>query len=274
MATEYYIRVQGRVEGPLSLERIRLLVKRRQFSRFHEVSTDGKTWSRAGNDPTLFAEPPKPVSRPGRPSDPSVPEPDSSVDWLAAGLESIDGAGDSQAIPGEHDVSADAQAADDGWYYLDGESQQGPVLISELKALLESSRMGPEHYVWHPHLESWSPVSRVPRLAGLIPASHTGGPVRQAGTTAASTTGPTGVRPSSTTGTAVASLVCALAGLACLPIVGSIAAVVLSHSAIKRRDAGAAPSSTATVGLILGYTGLVFWGLICIVLTVRGLWQR
>src|SRR5690242_12141571 len=44
---QYYIRVRGRVLGPFDLEKLKSLRSRGQFSRIHEISTDGQMWSPA-----------------------------------------------------------------------------------------------------------------------------------------------------------------------------------------------------------------------------------
>ena len=43
-----YIRVLGRVKGPFEWEKLRILVKRGQLSRIHEVSVDGQAWVKDG----------------------------------------------------------------------------------------------------------------------------------------------------------------------------------------------------------------------------------
>ena len=48
MATSYFIRLRGNVQGPFDAERLRQLARRGQFTRLHEVSTDGQEWRPAG----------------------------------------------------------------------------------------------------------------------------------------------------------------------------------------------------------------------------------
>lgn len=44
MATTYYVRIRGKVTGPFSLEQLRSLHKRGQFTSFHEVSNNRANW--------------------------------------------------------------------------------------------------------------------------------------------------------------------------------------------------------------------------------------
>ncbi len=72
-------------------------------------------------------------------------------------------------------------------------------------------------------------------------------------------------------GLAIASLVCGLLGWSFVPVIGSIAAIILGHLAKKEiRDSGGmvGGNGMALAGLILGYTlvGLVVLGVICFVL--------
>jgi hypothetical protein len=53
----YYLRVRGRILGPFSVEKLRSLRTRGQFSRIHEISTDRRAWSPASSIDHLFSSP-------------------------------------------------------------------------------------------------------------------------------------------------------------------------------------------------------------------------
>src|SRR5258708_1234857 len=55
-AASFYIRNRGRVLGPFSVERLKALRARGQFSRVHEVSQDGNSWQPATTLGVLFGE--------------------------------------------------------------------------------------------------------------------------------------------------------------------------------------------------------------------------
>lgn len=50
----YYVRLRGKVMGPFSLEHIKALVQRGQVAAFHEISSDGMSWTAAGSVAELF----------------------------------------------------------------------------------------------------------------------------------------------------------------------------------------------------------------------------
>ena len=61
-----------------------------------------------------------------------------------------------------------------------------------------------------------------------------------------------------TSGTAIASLVCGIAAFGPIPVIGSIAALVLGYSARKEieRTPGLEGEGFATAGIILGWIGV------------------
>jgi hypothetical protein len=244
LAKAYYIRVQGRVQGPLSCERIQLLIKRRQFGRMHEISEDGKNWLPAANVPELFREPPeltarqRPVARP-QPADcknSGVPTEDSpnqefTEDW---------------AVLTDADVETLSLA--EGWYYLADEKTVGPVAIGEIQDLLRSGALPADTFVWHATLSDWAPAQQVAEMAL---ASST--PQLDAPASSGSLPVPA---------TAVPSLIFGILGILVLPIIGGVVAVVFGHlaiTAIRRGTAKSESSSTAIIGLVLGYAGIALW---------------
>ena len=71
-----YVRIRGRVQGPVNEEKLRSLVKRGQLARLHEVSADGTNWQRASDFPKIFDFPVEnPVSS-GGDNEPEAPDPD------------------------------------------------------------------------------------------------------------------------------------------------------------------------------------------------------
>jgi hypothetical protein len=61
-----------------------------------------------------------------------------------------------------------------------------------------------------------------------------------------------------TSGLAIASLVCGIAAFVAIPVIGSIAAIVLGHSARKEieRTFGLEGEGYASAGIILGWIGV------------------
>lgn len=65
--SSYYVRTRGRVQGPLSAEKLKLLRSRGQFGRASEVSLDGLLWSPTSAFPELFEREPAATSQAGAP---------------------------------------------------------------------------------------------------------------------------------------------------------------------------------------------------------------
>jgi hypothetical protein len=53
-AVQYFIRIRGRIMGPFDWPQLRSLRDRGQLNRFHEVSTDRRTWTPASSLGELF----------------------------------------------------------------------------------------------------------------------------------------------------------------------------------------------------------------------------
>jgi S1-C subfamily serine protease len=51
-----FVRVRGKTQGPYTVEQLQQLAARGQFSRLHEISTDGVEWKRASSIPELFVD--------------------------------------------------------------------------------------------------------------------------------------------------------------------------------------------------------------------------
>ena len=98
---------------------------------------------------------------------------------------------------------------------------------------------------------------------GPVPAAHPSQPGYPPGAG-----GYPGYGPASTTnGMAIASLVSGVAGWFVLPLIASIAAVVLGHIARAQiRRTGEQGGGLALAGLILGYTGAVVMGALMVVM--------
>ena len=158
MADQYYIRVRGRVQGPFDSEKLRQLARRGQFSRLHEVSTDGQQWQSAKEFPELFAPVAVPVATGSTPTGQAATTFTPST--------SSSGASAVQAgMPAMGPNSAPT------WYYAYGGREQGPVDFATLANLFATRQLQPEVEVWNQGMTSWVSASSI---HGLVPASATG----------------------------------------------------------------------------------------------------
>lgn len=137
----YYIRSRGKVVGPFTLERLKTLQARGQFSRVHEVSTDGRTWQSASSVSALFGSSSRKSQR-----------------FAAEGGAADEGGNGSGTAP--------AGGADEAaWYYHLGGQQHGPVRLSEIRGLVRGGRLGAGDLAWSSSLSNWTPLGEIPELA-------------------------------------------------------------------------------------------------------------
>ncbi|MDB4508210.1 GYF domain-containing protein [Akkermansiaceae bacterium] len=148
------------------------------------------------------------------------------------------------------------------WFYGREGQQYGPIDEASMKGRIATGEVGPHDLVWKESMEKWLPLSQVSELSSGLPAASdspyatpNSNPV--AGVSpAAMPMGP------STSGLAIASLVCGiLAVLASCYVVGmifGIPAVICGHLAMKRTKNLLQPEGgkgMAIAGLICGYIG-------------------
>ena len=80
MSATYYTRIRGNVEGPFDLAELRRLAQTGRLSRFHQISTDGDTWTTAGANASIFTPPARTPAATTSPVAPKAPSPRSSED--------------------------------------------------------------------------------------------------------------------------------------------------------------------------------------------------
>lgn len=55
----------------------------------------------------------------------------------------------------------------DAWYYATPQGERiGPITYQEIKALIQGGRVYRDDLVWAAHLPEWTPLDRIPELAG------------------------------------------------------------------------------------------------------------
>jgi hypothetical protein len=214
------------------------MARRGQFSRTHEVSTDGVTWSRAMSRADLF--PPArteatvaPVAEPV-PSQPSQPV---------------------ESAPPRTDI----------WHYHQLGTNYGPVDFSHLQYLVSVGQLSADDLVWKEGMPEWLPAARVPGLVKPNPASAMGSP--PVGFYVGAVT--QGYSPQAAifprvSGLSVASLVL---GILWLWGIGSVLAVIFGSVAlhqIRQSRGHLTGTGMAVAGLVLGIVGLtieIIWAI-------------
>jgi hypothetical protein len=258
---EFYLRIQGRVQGPFTVERLRLLAERGRFARHHHLSSDGVVWHRAGDFPELFPAPPQ-IRR------------------------AIRGQAGNGAAPVDDGLVAEIEEDLPNWHYAPDGDEHGPITFDQLKRLALSQRLSPDDPVWTEGMPDWVPAVSV---SGLFPDS--------ALPSISSHGGPLGSGPQANAGGAVATLVLGLLALV-LPLAGlvvalfgalpvtavllavalllSILGVVFGHatlSGIRQSGGSLGGRGMAVAGLVLSYIalgGLIVAAVVILILSAAG----
>ena len=161
-----YIRVLGRVKGPFEWEKLRVLVKRGQLSRIHEVSVDGQAWVKATEYPELFKADPselaqaapvtvEPVAAPERVVEQPIEEP--------------------LASPGEEAFPVEPVSVTEEWFYDQNGSPVGPVSFGTLQQLVASGQIFAQGRVWKEGMADWAAAETIAGLVAQQPQVHHGG---------------------------------------------------------------------------------------------------
>jgi hypothetical protein len=147
------------------------------------------------------------------------------------------------------------------WYYSRNSTQLGPVSEQELRAKIMTGEVSGTDNVWREGMGDWQQVSAVEELRTLIPDAAAG--VSQGGYAPYT---PPGAGPAApfvtgkpTSGLAIASLICGVAGLVSCLLPG-IAAVICGHMALNRIEAADSKldgRGMAIAGLVLGYLSIL-----------------
>jgi hypothetical protein len=150
VADTFFVRFRGRTVGPYSLSQAQQMARKGQLSRTTEVSSDGQSWSQAGNFPAIFERPTT--------STPTSPRSSHSVetDFLA---------GPSASFPA-FDVPKTPSLSD--WYYTSGDEQRGPTSASNIIAMLKGGSLTAHDRVWREGLDNWVSVSDVPEFSAAL----------------------------------------------------------------------------------------------------------
>lgn len=155
----YYVRVRGRIQGPFTIEQLKAMRQRGQFSRAYEVSSDQITWITAGKLDSIFAS-----ARPSAQTitDCSAEAPEDAVEVMPT-------------------IPIPATPTKPTWYYTVGEEQYGPVSLLELRRLVASGEVIETDLVWKEGMPDWRAVRDAKEIKGTTSSEPKMGRNRQAG---------------------------------------------------------------------------------------------
>lgn len=123
---------------------------------------------------------------------------------------------------------------EDQYHIMMGGQQAGPYSRAVLQQWLAENRIHPTDLCWAPGMQSWEPLSA---HFGVRPPTL---PIRAA----------------SSSGMAVASLVCGIVSLMCGLFAG-LPAIIFGHVARKRALTQGGGTGMATAGLVMGYISVI-----------------
>lgn len=148
-------------------------------------------------------------------------------------------------------LATDAPAAMAQWFYGEDGRQVGPVEDAELQALIAAGQVGPATLLWHEGMPNWLTLGQL-RADGAFDLA------------AASPLAGNGMLYPTTSGLAIASLVCGIVGIVgvvtCAGLFLGIPAVVCGHLAMKQIQKSPVPIAgrgMALAGLACGYLSLL-----------------
>jgi len=154
MSDTYWVRYKGRSIGPYTLDKIRLMVRKGQVGRAHEVATDGASWVPAVSFPEIF-EPPAAVAA-------AAPfEPASQTTAPAF------------AEPAQAQIASGASgppAEIANWYFAVGGVQQGPMPRSHLLGMIRTGQLAAGDLVFRSGMADWVTAAEAPGLGSALAA--------------------------------------------------------------------------------------------------------
>ena len=146
-----YIRVLGRVKGPFEWDKLRVLVKRGQLSRIHEVSVNGQDWVKATEYPELFQTAPTEIQQPNAaPLEPAPPE----------AVEEEPNVPKVSPLQDSYRMEPIAPSAEE-WFYDQNGSPMGPVSFSVLQQLVATGQIFAHGRVWKEGMPDWAAAETI-----------------------------------------------------------------------------------------------------------------
>lgn len=162
MSDNYYIRIRGRIHGPMDLDRLQGLAQKGQLSKIHELSTDNKNWRPASSMPEIFER--KREAAVARTTGRSEQASTGAVNLYdnSATVEN------SNQFPGvQPGPPQGAMQVKDWFYSIDG-AQHGPVTQQELTTLIRYGSLERDDMVWQSSMTQWAEAGHVPSLVSAF----------------------------------------------------------------------------------------------------------
>ncbi len=156
MSETYYIRVRGRVQGPMDVDRLKELASKGQLSRSHELSVDSKNWNPAGNMTEVFER-----VRPPKPKEPEVESKTGGTTPPAPAGGIVPQGTANPYVPAGVGMMKE-------WHYTINGAQMGPVAASEIIELIRHKSLIRDDLVWKNGMQQWTPVAYLPEFVSAF----------------------------------------------------------------------------------------------------------
>ena len=141
----YYVRIRGKVFGPLEDKQVLDMVRLGQLGRMNEISTDQHQWVRADEFEQFFPKH-QPKRKPPHLGEFELPKEDS---------------------PGETQ-KPDSESSAVAWYYSDdGKTGMGPFPQSDIEQMIGQDKITGQTILWHDQLDPQT-AETVPEFARLF----------------------------------------------------------------------------------------------------------
>jgi hypothetical protein len=154
MSDTYYIRVRGRVQGPVDLDRLKELASKGQLNRSHELSKDSKSWIPAGNVKEVFERPSKVIVQTVNQASTTQPSGPPSV---SSGLPS-----------NTNPYATSPQSMIREWHYTINGAQMGPVATAEIIELIQHKSLARDDLVWKNGMPQWTQATYLPEFVAAF----------------------------------------------------------------------------------------------------------
>jgi uncharacterized RDD family membrane protein YckC len=159
MSESYYIRIRGRVHGPMAMPRLQALAQKGQLSRIHDISHDGQNWQKASLFPEVF-ERRAAVATTATAARVGAMKDNRAATGAAAEVAT------QPAVTNNPATSPPGDAAQ--WHYSINSMQYGPVSKMELAQLVKNGSLAKDDLVWKEGMSNWGEAGNMSELTGMF----------------------------------------------------------------------------------------------------------
>ena len=159
MSESYYIRIRGRVHGPMEMPRLQALAQKGQLSRIHDISHDGQNWQKASSFPVIF-------ERRAAVTTTATAGRVAAVKDNRAAASAMSEVANQPAAASNPGTSPPGDAAQ--WHYSINSMQYGPVSKMDLAHLVKNGSLAKDDLVWKEGMSNWGEACNMSELTSMF----------------------------------------------------------------------------------------------------------